>query len=84
MIVPMKTKKSPRATERATTVTVLGDAMGSPRQVPTNPSALRTLSKAQAVSTGRARGTENQRDAAEAAGRAARMTKGEEGAGEKN
>lgn len=26
MIVPMKTKKSPRATERATTVTVLGDA----------------------------------------------------------
>lgn len=52
MIVPMKTKKSPRATERATIVTVRGDAMESPRQVPTNPSALRSRTvKAQAVST---------------------------------
>lgn len=78
MIVPMKTKKSPRATERATIVTVLGDAMWSPRQVPTNPSDLRTaLSKAQALSTGRAGGTLRRQQAA-------RMTKGEEGAREKN
>lgn len=58
LMVPMKTKKSPRATERAMIVMVRGDAMGSPRQVPTNPSALRSPAvKAQAVSTGRARGT---------------------------
>jgi len=74
----MKTKKSPRATERATTVTVLGDAMGSPRQVRTNRSALRTLwSKAQAFSAERAKGTLRRQQAA-------RMTKGEEGAREKN
>lgn len=29
-MVPMKTKKSPRATERATMVIVLGDAMEPP------------------------------------------------------
>lgn len=72
MIVPMKTKKSPRATESATTVTVLGDAMGSPRQVPTNTAALLTLSKAQALSTERAGGTLRRQQAA-------RMTKGEQG-----
>lgn len=81
MIVPMKTKKSPRATERATTVTVLGDAMGLPRQVPTNPSALRTLSKAQTaqgeLEGRRARGMLRRQQAA-------RMTKEEEGAREKN
>lgn len=74
----MKTKKSPRATERATIVTVRGDAMESPRQVPTNLSALRSPGcQAQAVSTGRARGALRRQQAE-------RMTKGEEGAGEKN
>lgn len=78
MIVPIKTKKSPRATERATTVTVLGDAMESPRQVPTNPLLCAPcVSKALAVNTEKTRGTLQRQQAA-------RMTKGEEGAGEKN
>ena len=56
MLVPMKTKKSPRTIERAMIVTAPRDAVGSPRQVPTNPSALFNLAvKVQAVSTGKAR-----------------------------
>lgn len=78
MIVPIKTKKSPRATERATTVTALGDAMESPRQVSTNPLLCAPcVSKALAVNTEEAGGTLQRQQAA-------RMTKAEEGAREKN
>lgn len=42
MMVPMKTKKSPRATERATMVTVRGEAIGI-RMLQRLPSLLRSL-----------------------------------------
>lgn len=78
LIVPIKTKKSPRATERATTVTVLGDAMESPRRVPNNPLLCAPcVSNALAVNTEKERGKLRRQQAT-------RMTKGEEGAREKN
>lgn len=41
-MVPMKTKKSPRATERATMVMVLGDAIEPPGCGPNAASGLRS------------------------------------------
>ena len=51
----MKRKKSPRTTEKV--MIVPGNALESPRQVPTNPAFLSLTVKVQAISTGKARGT---------------------------